>query len=396
LWWLALSAGIAVEGLVVSARGVPIEGAVVTTTTDAGGGADDAQGVRAAMPVVTAGDGRFTAMIDASRPTGLRVTHPTHVAVGLVVGPAAPGEPLRIVLPGAFVAWFRVATDDGSTPRSVRLTWSAAGRLGQTSGWSKTGTEPSAAAPRPGAVGPLRMPVDPEGGDATITVAAIGYRAWSTTVSGLAPEGEARVLDVGLERDPTIGRVRVRLQAADGAALRYAADAPLVVTRTDGTPIPAWTSAETPEGDVDLDGLLPGPHHVRLWIAGHGPADADVDVVAGTNPVLVARAAPEARLRVRVTGTGGRRALVRVLSGGRPAFPSVAQDPSGRARPQRVAVSGVDSLVVLVGEDGVVLGGLPAGATRLEVVSPDLAAAPVDVDLRAGETESAEIAGAVR
>jgi hypothetical protein len=104
----------------------------------------------------------------------------------------------------------------------------------------------------------------------------------------------------------------------------------------------------------------------------------------------------EARLRVRVTGTGGRRALVRILSAGRAAQPRVVDDPSGKARVERVAVSGVPSVVVVVGEEGVTFGGLPGGPHRIEVVSPDVSATPVEVELKPGETMSAEVVGSIR
>ena len=145
-----------------------------------------------------------------------------------------------------------------------------------------------------------------------------------------------------------------------------------------------------------MDGLPAGAYRVRVWLGDLGPADVEATVVAGTTVGARARATDEARLRVRVTGTGGRKALVRILSAGRAAQPRIVEDPSGKARLERVAVSGVASVVVVVGEEGVTFGGLPCGPHRVEVVSPDVAAAPVEVELKAGETVGAEVVGKIR
>ena len=250
--------------------------------------------------------------------------------------------------------------------------------------------------PWPDVMGGVELPLDPAGTPISLRIAVPGFLPWTEELTSVDPEGEVRAVDVALERDPAAGTVAVSLERPDGSPMTSPADAVVVVERADGGPAPAHRRTIDPSGTLVVDGLPAGAYRVRVWLGDLGPADVEATVVAGTTVGARARATDEARLRVRVTGTGGRKALVRILSAGRAAQPRIVEDPSGKARLERVAVSGVASVVVVVGEEGVTFGGLPGGPHRVEVVSPDVAAAPVEVELKAGETVGAEVVGKIR
>ncbi len=380
---VALDAGQRVRGRVVSRGGKALEGARVS----AGVGAE-------ATTVEVDREGRFAIRVDGKAPGRLTVSHPTHVTRQVPV--AQPSDEERTVdLSPALVVWLRLRTADRVRAERAHLWWTSGGRSGQ----EVLGLEgpPARRAPDdPEAIGPVEVPLDAQGTAVALRLTVPGYLPWSEELAPARPDGEERVVEAVLSRDPQAGAVAITLEGPDGAPRTAPPDAIVAVERADGGPAPAFARATDAAGALVVDGLPAGAYRVRVWLADAGPADAEVEFVAGTTVGARARATVEARLRVRVTGTGGRRALVRILSAGRAAQPRVVDDPSGKARVERVAVSGVPSVVVVVGEEGVTFGGLPGGPHRIEVVSPDVSATPVEVELKPGETMSAEVVGSIR
>ena len=380
---IALDAGRRVRGRVVTRGGRALEGATVSV----GAGPE-------ATVVAVDRDGRFSVRVDPKAPGRLTASHPTHATRQLPIA-GGDDEERTIELTPALVAWFRLRGAERVRADRAQLWWTSGTRSGQET----LGLDAAPARPAPDrteAVGPVEVPIDASATPVALRLTVPGYLPWAEEVAPAHADGEERVIEVGLERDPLAGAVAVALEGADGAPRTAPADAVVVVERTDGGPAPAFTRATDAAGALVVDGLPAGAYRVRVWLGDAGPADADVEVVAGTTVGARARATVEARLRVRVTGTGGRRALVRILSAGRAAQPRVVDDPSGKARLERVAVSGVPSVVVVVGEEGVTFGGLPGGPHRVEVVSPDVAATPVEVELKPGETLAAEVVGSIR
>jgi hypothetical protein len=389
---IALDAGHVVTGRVVTRGGRALEGATVHTV--AGPDADASEVLTPDVGTPADRDGRFAVRVDPTSPGTLIVSHPTHATRRVPLDVARGGERLVELTP-AVVVWFRPRPADRPRLSGAHVLWTSGVRSGQASlGGPARTARPDAT--RPALVGPVELPLDPAGTPVSLRLTVPGHLPWAEELAPTDAGGEERVIDLVLERDPAAGAVEVRLEAPDGSSRALPPDAIVEVNRTDGGPAPPFTRATDAAGATTLDGLPAGLVRIRVWPGDLGPADLDVAVVAGTTVVARARATVEARLRVRVSGTGGRRALVRVLSAGMPAQPRVAEDPSGTARLERVAVSGVPSVVVLVGEEGVTFGGLPGGPHRVEVVSPDVRAAPVEVQLAPGETVGAEVVGTVR
>ena len=383
---IELDAGYLVTGRVVARGGAALEGAEVTvvpqvaTAPEAGTTADR--------------DGRFAVRVDPKAPGTLRVAHPRHVTRRVALDLKVEGERVVELVP-ALVLWCRLRVAGAVRPDGVQALWSSGARSGQET-LGLTGRMPRPAEAGPDAYGPLELPLDRAGTPMSRRLTAPGLRPATEELTPARPDGEERVIEVAMDRDPEAGAVAVTLEAPDGAPFPLPPDAVVAVERADGGPTPSFARATDAAGALVVDGLAAGTYRVRVWPAGFGPAEAEVAVVAGTTVGARARATEEARLRVRVTGTGGRRALVRILSAGRPAQPRVVDDPSGKARVERVAVSGVPSVVVVVGEEGVTFGGLPGGPHRVEVVSPDVSAPAVEAELRPGETTAAEVVGTIR
>ncbi|MBL9088304.1 MAG: hypothetical protein JNM10_14285 [Planctomycetia bacterium] len=380
---VALDAGQRVRGRVVSRGGKALEGATVSV----GVGPE-------ATTVEVDREGRFAVRVDGRAPGRLVVSHPTHVTrqVPLV----NPSEDERTVeLTPALVVWMRLRTSDRVRADRAHLWWTSAGRSGQEV-LALDGPPTRPAPDDPATVGPVEVPLDAAGTAVALRLTVPGYLPWSEELAPARPDGEERVVEAILERDPQAGAVAISLEGPDGRPRAAPTDAIVAVERADGGPAPGFARSTDAAGAVVVDGLPAGAYRVRVWLADAGPADAEVEIVAGTTVGARARATDEARLRIRVTGTGGRKALVRILSAGRAAQPRIVEDPTGKARLERVAVSGVPSVVVVVGEEGVTFGGLPGGPHRVEVVSPDVAATPVELELKPGETGSAEVVGAIR
>lgn|GEM_PF-3058251 len=393
-----LRAGLAITGRVGTRGGAALEDAtVVYAPTGAGAGAgaatDRADVATAAVPRTDRG-GRFRVVVDPKFPGSLTVTHPRHVRRTVRIDPGAARD-LQIELTPALIAWVRLRASDGRSVERAQVLWTSGVRSGQDV-LATGGPDVGRPAPASGGLGPLELPLDAGGTPISVRVMAPGYLPHADEWAAASPDGEDRTFDVTLVRDPGAATVSLRLERDDGAAIPFDADLPLTIERTDGGAVPGFSVTSDRREAATIDGLPAAPYRLRAWVPGSGPAVADVVAVAGTTVGAVARATPEARLTLRLTGTKGRRGLVRVLSGGKATFPQVLDDPSGTARVERVVVSGIASTVVLVGEEAVTLGGFGSGPHRVEVVSPDLAGPPVDVELKAGETARAEVVGTIR
>lgn len=378
LW---LEPGRLVEGRVVRAGGRPVAGATVTWA----GSPPDASGGRS----IADRTGRFRVSVPhALVSLTAAARHCTPLTVSLP--PDAPSSDLVLTLPEAIDLELSVRTTDGSP--LAHVAWDAF-PTGQVH------PHASHVAPDRLAV-QIRLPLpDRPPEPATLRVHAPGYRPWSRPMA-VPADTDARidVVDAVLEPDPTLGRVRITANAADQGKRVWSGREPVTLTRPDGAVVPT-TASVAAEDALLLLGLRPGPHRARVWVPGTAPLRVEFDVEAGATTAVHATAEVESRLRVRLSGVRGQRALVRVLSGSVPAFPAVLEDPAGLARPEDLAVSGVPSRVFFVGEAGLLLGGLPAGRHRIEPVGPPVAdrtLGAVEVDLAPGAVTDAELVPAAR
>jgi hypothetical protein len=166
--------------------------------------------------------------------------------------------------------------------------------------------------------------------------------------------------------------------------------------RLDGGPLLA-IEPSVADGDLVFDGLPAGRYGIRVFAPGRGPATVESTLEEGVEATVAGRFADEARVRLRLVGLGARRAVVRLTSDGQADFPSVVEDPSGRAAPARASVSGVDSVVFVLGPEPLVLGGLEPGKHRVEIVSPELVGAAVEFQAMTGERlEDVDVRAAVK
>lgn len=376
-----LQPGRLVEGRVVRAGGRPIAGATVTW---AGSPPDAARGTSIADPA-----GRFRVSVpNALVSLTAAARHCTPLTVSLP--PNGPTTGLVLTLPEAIDLELSVRATDGGP--MAHVAWDAF-PTGQVQ------PRASHAAPERLAVQIRSAHADRPLGEATLRVNAPGYLPWSRPVA-VPADSDARIdrVDAVLEPDPTLGRVRITVNALDPGRRVWSGLEPVTLTRSDGAVVPK--AASVAAGDaLLLLGLRPGSHRARVWVPGAAPLEVDFDVDAGATTEVHAASEAEARLRVRLTGVRGQRVLVRVLCGSAPAFPAVLEDPAGLARPEDLAVSGVPSRVFFVGETAVLLGGLPAGRHRIEPVGPsaaDRSVGAVEVELAPGAVTDAELVPSAR
>ena len=386
---IRLQKGLTIEGVVVRGDGTPIAKALVQTAPAPG------------TPIVpgrvemtpTDDQGRFALTGLVPGPLIVSADHPRFVASALPpMEPPAKG--LRIVLTPALVTTFVVGTDDGKDPDAPSVAWSTAGLPSRTGlQLLDRGGSPTNEPGKPIEYAPVKVPCDRP--TVTFTVKSVGYSPWVSEPEPLPPDGGEKRYEVTLQRDLSLGSVKLTFEDRDGRVLSYAAEGGQVqIGRRDGKAVPAGIIVQPGEA-LELPALPAGPYLLRVLSPKHAPADLSLDVPAGspTEQRVVLGAA--AKLRVKFVSNATERVTVRfrVMNGRLPEFlfqeaeagkAAVAQGKDGAGEPD-------DSLHA--GEDGTALiTGLPAGRRTVEVISPDLTAPATPVDLAEGETREVEIA----
>jgi hypothetical protein len=379
-----LGRGLAIRGMTVRADGRPVGDASITVRPGPG---------TPALPGHLEGttsdkEGAFT--VTGLLPGAVVVTadHPKYVPTSL---PALEpgGAPVKVVLVPALVARFAIRTDTGTPPENPSLAWSTTSQPPK-SGLLLLGRLPEPmraedAPDPPPTFGPVKVPCDAR--EARFEVKAVGYEAWTSPPEPLPPEGGEKTFDVLLNRDLTLGSLRVFLEDADGTALSWAGErARAEVGRRDTRDIPGGVIHQ-PGETLLLPALPAGPYVVVVRSPGHAPAVFETEVVAGADAERRVVLGPPAKLRVRFTSADAVLVRFEVHGNGQSilAFPerttTVAESEDDAGAP-----------VYHAGADGLVLSGLGAGKHTVRVVSPDLTAPPTDVDLAIGETRDVEIA----
>jgi hypothetical protein len=403
---IRLRSGTPIAGRVVSAAdGSPIGGARVVQESPAG--ASTAPPGASLGPlfrdVATSGDdGSFELVVDpasvakraGSGASADLVTIAAHHA-GFVPARSTDAlsatSPRRLAMTPALALTIRVSTSDGRKPSGLVASWRIAGTrpsarvvplapglfeaaVGPDELDEPTRAGDSAAREE---IGPLKIPCDAP--TVSLEIRAAGYVPHVAEEMPLPKEGGTKRLDVTLARDPQAAALHVDLRGPAGESIPFDERATVSVRRVDGGPL-APVEPLPDGGTLVLDGIAAGRYEVRVFRAGFGPATIEAAAEPGVATTARAVFDAERRITLRLSGVVGRRASVRVTAKGQPVFPTIASDPSGRASPARTPVSGVDSLVFLLGAEPLVLGGLGSGPHRVELVSPDLVGAPVDFE----------------
>lgn len=383
---IRLEPGEAIRGRLRRRDGGGVGGAIVTLKI-AGGDASEAG--RPVSALVTDRDGNFEFRGLTRRPYVLSVRHSRWMP--LDVDPVEPSDrPLPLILEPARRVWLLVRADglDG-IPEGATASWGF-----PTTPW-RTGREslhpasekPPREAPSGAVWASLRVPVEDLASH--VTVAAPGFRAW--TSPPLAPgTGDAeREFDVRLERDPTVGALIVEVDGGLEAAIPPAER--VVVARV-------WTAEGSPVGELErsrdgrtlvLRGLPAGTYRLSLAGPTFAPVETEATVERGRETDVRVRLPPTARLVVRAEIAAGRRLRFRVLKEGRPVAPFVETERGARR-------GDGDPPTFLGGPGGVALTGLAGGEHVVEAVTPGASAEAVTVTLVAGEAREVTVRAGVR
>lgn len=394
---IRLKRGLSISGVVVRDRGGPVANALVT--------ASPAPGVPRlpghAEVATSDAEGKFSLTGLLPGPVVVGADHPKHMPTSLA--PMEPGrDNVRIVLVPALVATFRVRTDDGKEPDAPSLAWKTSGSpprdgiqlLGVPEATEAAGNDADPAAPKVGtfAYPTVRLPCDRP--DVTLTVKSIGYMPWVFGPEPLPAEGGERTYEVNLDRDLTLGSLKVVLEDRDGKALSFVGEkAQAVPWRRDGKPIPGGVVLKPGEA-LEMPALPAGGYGLLVRSPLHAPALVATEVVAGRETEAKAVVGPPAKVRVKFTAPEALIVKFQLRMGRDLDYPFPEAEAGKAATAQGDAEGDTGALdgVLHAGADGLLLTGLATGRHVIEVVSPDLVATATPVDLVEGETREVEIA----
>ena len=379
--------GLAVEGVVSRPDGAPIEGALVLGMgTVSSGTFETVQRAEAR----SGGDGGFRLVAAPKQRLELTARHPRFLPAMTSLPQGPDGTPVRLALTPALVARFRIhAGANGPPPTFATVTWRTKGpnprqqtvTLGDPAVADSYGLDLEDPPPDPSVSRAVKIPAT--GSTVDLTVASLGYRPFLLVDEPLPPAGDERIYDVPLERDPSVGRLRLLLVDDAGQTLPYATSGALArVRRADGGPKPNQRPTDL-DGQALFEGLAPAAYQVVVAYPGRAPGFASCDVAAGGDLEVRVALGAEARLTVKFPGLKGAGARFRLLRDGEVvvAFPTAPSNDGPPKDPRTPSFT--------AGPDGITLGGLGAGHYEVEVVSPDLVAPMTPVDL--GPAESREL-----
>lgn len=376
--------GARLTGRVLTTAGHPIEGAQVAAAPPAG---------QPRIPGLVAADatdreGGFG--LDGLSGEAVLVTadHPRFMP--RTVGPRKPGDPspFDIRLVPAYRVTFQLRTDDGEPVKNPTIRWVTDGSppaedlrilKGSPSG-------PPARRDSEMTTETLRIPCDRRVVD--LEIKSDGYLPWSVKAEPLPPDGGARTYPVLLERDMTVGALRIQLEDKEGAPLSFTASRAEVTGLTWMGPREQMpTSFVLQATDVlDMPSMRAGPYRLEVQSPAFAPVGLDVTVVAGQTVTKTLVVGPPAKLAVRFLAAERMTVRFRITQGGRVvrAYPEgkEALPPTSEGEAPLSAEGGGETLL---------LSGLGEGTYVIEVTSAELAATTQSVTLRAGETEEVEI-----
>jgi hypothetical protein len=382
-----------VSGVVVSTDGRPVHDATVASAPAPG----ETEVLGAHAQAVTDAEGKFTLDGLARARVVVTADHPRHVPAQ--TEPVEPGlaREVRIVLVPAFLATFRVRTGDGLEAKTPSVSWRATGRgrppVEDVALLSRARTpeegDPEARGADPFVEhDPVKVPSDRA--EVVFEVKAEGYAPWTSPPEPLPPGGGEKTWEVTLERDLSVGGLKVVLEDRDGRRLSWSeVGAHARFARRDALEVPGGIVMRAAEHLV-VPALPAGPWQVWVRAPAYAPRSMPVEVVPGRETEARAVLGPPARLRVRFTAPEATVVRFRVFAGDEPAFPFVEGATSG-------AGAGTDDVPDLhAGAEGALLSGLGAGPHSVVVVSDAHVAPRTTVHLVEGETRDVEVAVSFR
>ena len=381
---LSLRPGTAIRGRVRRAGGLPIEGATIRALTTPN---EPTPSRPLESTARSADDGTFEVLGLPGVVARIVFEHPDYMPASAQATPGGP--PIDVTMAAAFRAWFRVRAADGGSPLAPLVQWTrtnAAGRPIQVGAEDfDVAADASPSGPPTDALdawGPVRVPTEPAGGAVRFVVAVPGRLAWASDEIAMPANGAERTIDLALERDPAAGSLSVRVVDPEGHHVALPSDDVIVhVRRTDG---PSRTPrAIVRAGELAFDGLPAGSYDVFATHRRFGAASVATTVEGGREARVEVRLAAPASLRVTIHTDTKRRVQFQLLREGSavPAF----EDPPPKEM-ARSAAPGTSRVHFLAGPDGILLRGLAAGRYAVHVVSPDLAADDVGVEVTVGGT----------
>lgn len=387
---ISLRAGRPIRGRVHRGDGVGVEGAVVRAETvprDAVG-----RGTRVTSAARTDAQGAFEVLGLPEVTSMIVVTHADYMPASFRTTPEA--APPYVALIPALRGWIRTHSSDGSASSAPVVQWSRTGATGGALGVGvvdlsvgepdpDTDRSVSGRTAREG-YGPVKVPCVPSDGVVRFTVRVLGYLPWTSEDLPVPAGGGERTLDATLERDPAVGSISARLRDAEGRDIPFQSGEQLMVMRrTDG---PAFVGrVVVRDGGVLFDGLPAGTYELAAADRKLGGATAIVAVEGGRSTPAEVRFSAPTSLRVRADVGAKRRVHFQLLRAGVAVAAFEDPPPKDEVDPDKSPTH------FFAGTEGTLLLGLGAGRYAVHVLSPDLVAADVEIELRPGAPAEVEI-----
>jgi hypothetical protein len=369
-----LQPGKRITGRLVDPAGRPVLGAQVLAALPEG---------RVNLPGTTGEtrsdtDGAFVLAELGDEAVVVMVDHPDFVPHDTLPIDPGTGELQEIVLVPAWRLTFLMRSDDGEALRNPTIEWKTSGAF------PAAGVELLSAS----AVGPparpeselrsdvIRIPTDRRTVD--IQIKADGYLRWKTSGEPLPPDGGEREFQLTLERDLSIGRLRIRLIDEGGGPIHFAeSGAELSGLTWLGKPEDVPSAIVQEPGDaLTFPSIKAGKYRMRFSAPGFGPTTTDVEVPPGGARDVDVTLGPPARLRVRFRSPLRTVVHFRIVKDGHPCYPEREADD---ATPRD------DTTRLTAPEDGgLVVTGLGGGVHTIEVLNDDLAPVSHAVSLEPG------------
>ncbi|MDJ0973501.1 MAG: carboxypeptidase-like regulatory domain-containing protein [Planctomycetota bacterium] len=382
---IRMEPGAAIAGRVVNTAGHPIEGAQVQAAPLEG---------EPRVPGVVAGattdrEGVFR-LEGLAAGTSVMITadHPAHVPT--TVGPRESGDttPFDIRLVPAYRVTFQLRTDDGEPVKNPTIRWVTDGDppVEDLRILKGTASGPPARRDSEMTTETLRIPCNRRVVD--FEIKSDGYLPWALKGEPLPPDGGARTYPVVLERDMTVGALRIKLEDKEGKALSYAeSKAELGGLTWLGPRDQMPTSFVMQASEVlDLPSMKAGPYRILVQGAAFAPVTLDVTVVPAQTTEKVLVVGEPAKLAVRFIASEPLTVRFRITQDGR----VVRAFPEGKETAQPTA-EGVEPLTASGDGEALILSGLGAGSYVVEILNKELVATTRTVRLALGETQEVEI-----
>ena len=384
-----LDRGLSIEGVVVSRDDKPIAGARVWTAssskTTTGIGHDEVATTNAEGKFAISGLVAGTVIVRAD------------LSPNWMPAASEPMEPgrrdVRLVLVPAFIVTFEFKTDDGREPETPTVAWTTTGNPPRSGLQLLQATVSHPASSQDGGLvfsaepfEPVRLPADRP--SVRFEVKALGYSTWASEFVEIPAAGGATTIAVELKRDPNLGQLIVHFEDRDGKVLSYVKEQiDPAIWRRDGQAVSAGIVLK-PAETLEVPALSSGPYGLLFRSPGHAPLLLEkVDVAAGRDTEVRAILGVPAKVHVHFTAPERLTVRFRVMQGRELALVWPELVPNALLG----AKSSTEDGTLDAAPEGIVLTGLGTGRYTIEVMSPELTAAPTAVDLVEGDTKEVEI-----